>query len=265
MSFFFDVWTKNGFILTSDVKLTGDPSKKYAHKIAISPRSCKTPCAIVVCGVFPEMVINNYFLEACSVADTSLRDIAECFGKKWTERFSDSEDYSAVHICGFSGSENIGFIPQMWYWTNWDHDKNNYKSEEKLKKDLESFSKYCPNNNWTARFGNRIIKMEINNFETEKKLTSDFLEEHAPFYTWNGDSQFWRSAAESVGIISNLLQPQLKNMANKKLIKLTKIVMWFLLEIAKFVEINTVSSKQGKIDIVRLELGTVEWIEKAKL
>ena len=41
MSFFFDVWTPNGFVLASDVKLTNDPDSAYMHKIILAPERCK--------------------------------------------------------------------------------------------------------------------------------------------------------------------------------------------------------------------------------
>src|SRR5438132_12832122 len=117
MSFFFDVWTSEGFILASDVRLITNEAPDYAHKIRCSGADSKIKCAIAVCGEYPQTSL-GFFTSAISAKD-SLRDIAHHFAVNWTTRFAGTNEYSAVHLVGFEPVPNsVQYIPQACYWFN---------------------------------------------------------------------------------------------------------------------------------------------------
>jgi hypothetical protein len=82
VSFFFDVWTRDGFILASDVRLTANDGTKFMHKVKPSRPQDKVVCAIVVCGDYPDNCI-KFFHAALLVGDT-LKEVARKFAEQWT-------------------------------------------------------------------------------------------------------------------------------------------------------------------------------------
>ena len=145
MSFFFDVWTNEGFILASDVKLLVNDESHYIHKIAVSAQGATVPCAIATCGDYVENSL-RYFVEATVLKDT-LREVAKHFAEKWTRRYAGTEEYSAVHLVGFERIPQSGrYVPQVWYWHNYEEGRG-FLSEERLQMELSSFAEPVPANN----------------------------------------------------------------------------------------------------------------------
>ena len=239
MSFFFDVWTLEGFILASDVRLLTDGKPGFAHKIRRCASTSNIVSAIAVCGHFPDSCL-NYFLTASSTKD-SLREIAQSFAAKWTERFAGSEEYSAAHLVGFEpilGTSRS--VPQMWFWCNWGG-AGGFYAKEKLLADLSSFSETIPVNNhipWKIR--ELTGKFPGPTLEEERALVMSFLQLQQPVFTWNGDTQFWRSAAEAVGSAMNLLWRQKSAWTIDEAAKLTSDCLIFLAKVATLLPSSSV-------------------------
>lgn len=260
MSFFFDVWTPNGFILASDVKISNDPESKYMHKIIEAPHTCKTSCAIVICGDYPQACA-QFFMEACCLADDSLKKIAEHFGTRWTKKYAGTTDYSAVHICGFKEVDGIK-IPQMWYWTNWNHSKNDYKEEKDLLSNLTTFENEFPDNNWMPVLAKRVE----GNVGDESAIVNAYLQRHSLFFTWNGDEKYWKSALATANAVPALLETQLKGLPIRAAADLTASALRFLIKVGNYLENNTVSaSPNNEIDVLILGKDSMSWFERAKL
>ena len=198
MSFFFDVWTVDGFIIASDVILLENGKQRYLRKLAYTSQHSELTCAIAVCGDYPERCL-NFFTHAVSIKDT-LRDVAYCFAEKWTEAYAGTEDYSAVHIVGYEKIPNSDdLVPQMWFWTT-RNARGKYVSEEELQRNLKTFSNPIPQDNhipWkikqlTGQFPGSTL-------EEENRLVREFLQKHQPYFTWNGDPKFWKNAADYIG------------------------------------------------------------------
>ncbi len=205
MSFFFDVWTKEGFILTSDVRMIINGKVTMLHKLA-SSRNSKIVCAIAVCGDYPENCL-NFFLEATMTKDT-MRDAAFAFSQKWTDRYAGTKDYSGVHLVGFEKVHSfVTMLPQMWYWCNWKGpNPDDFFSNEELSLDIKSFSKPIPHNNHIPyKIKELTGKFPGPTLGDETKYVIDFLQKYQPFFTWNGDTSFWRSALGTIDSAMALL------------------------------------------------------------
>jgi len=252
LSFFFDVWAYEGFILASDVRLITDGKQKFGHKIARSAPSSKIRCGVVVCGEYPQACI-NYFLDAMIKKDT-LRDIAHYFASKWTERFAETQQFSAAHLVGFeriTGSSDLA--PQMWFWCNWlGPDPDRFKSKDKLKTELASFSDPVPfNNHIPQKIQAMTGKFLGPTLEDERSLVTSFLREHEPYFTWNGDTQFWRSAADAVGSAMNLLGPEKSAWTIDEVGKLTGHCLKFLASMGALLPASTVGlSENEEFDMI---------------
>ena len=239
MSFFFDVWTLEGFVLASDVRLLVNGKPEFAHKIARSSPSSRIVAATAVCGDFPDICLNLFHV-ACNTKDT-LREIAQSFAERWTDRFAGTCEYSAVHLVGFGpipGSS--GHVPQVWYWCNW-AGANGFYSKEKLLADFDSFAQPIPENNhipWKVR--ELTGKFPGPSLEEEGLLVTSFLQLHQPFFTWNGDTQFWRSAADAVGSAMTLLWRHKPTWTIKEAAELTTECLAFLARVGRLLPASSV-------------------------
>jgi len=86
MSLFFDVWCDDGFVLGSDVRLSGGESK-FLHKLFVSGKSSRVTCAVAVCGDYPEVAI-HFFVDACARKAVSsvgaILELAKHEKRAWT-------------------------------------------------------------------------------------------------------------------------------------------------------------------------------------
>lgn len=273
MSFFFDVFFRDGFVVASDVMLMessdGIDDEKHLRKVRINPHSSHegVNCAIVVCGDYPEVPL-SFFGLACAGGD-SLRDIAKRFAQMWTRRFapeSNEHVYSAVHLVGFETNPNGGLmVPQMWYWATWEPQPG-YYTRETLEEHLQSFADSNPHNNHL----NRIIanKTEVPTaltLEEEYRVAEDFLERIGAYITWNGDRDLWASANHAVNALQPIFtisQPD----TLEELAKLTGICLDFLVRISSFLPITTLGfSPSEEVDIVYLSRSGATWFQRPSL
>jgi hypothetical protein len=267
MSFFFDVWASEGFILASDVRLINNKEIKTLHKLASAPRGSKVVCAIAVCGDYPENCL-KYFVEAAMIKD-SLRELAYAFAQKWTKRYSGTLDYSGVHLVGFEKIPSCDtVVPQMWFWCNWQGpNANDFHPEKTLNSALQSFSEPIPYNNHipykirelTGRFPQPILK-------SEAELVNVFLKAYQPFFTWNGDTAFWRSALEIVNSALTLLAKDKTTWSIEEVGRLARHCLTFLANIGSLLTSTTVAlSPEAKADILKVTPLGVEKICWAEL
>jgi hypothetical protein len=260
MSFFFDVWSYEGFVLASDVSLIVNETKVYERKIEHSAINSKVSCAIVVCGEYPQACI-NYFIEACSRKDT-LKEISREFATKWTKRYGGTKEYSAVHLVGFEripGSAQL--VPQVWYWHNWTPEKG-FLTENILQKDLSTFSHSIPNNNHMPWF----IKRETGQFpeptlEKERSLVLSYLEENEPIFTWNGATNFWRSAGDAVISAMKLLRSEKTKWTIAESGELANFCLEFLAKVGSMLpNANVYLSPEGKPYSLMVTPKTIKWL-----
>ena len=264
------MWTVDGFILAGDVRLTkyrtdGSVEHTFIHKILpAQPRLSGIQCALAVCGDDPA-ACRNFFAEAC-VRDT-LREIAEHFAGKWTRRFAGTQDSSAIHIVGYERIPNSDVrMPQMWYWHNWSQ-ADGFLSKERLEQDLSTFSDPIPANchlPWKIR--ELTGKFPSGGPEDEYALVIAFLRLYQPFFTWNGDTSFWKSAAETVGAGLNLLWRQKTTWTLDEAVELTEYCLRFLTNLAKLLPASTVGvSPDDDFDVLVVAPENWRWIQRAKL
>lgn len=267
MSFFFDVWTSEGFILASDVRLINNNKIKTLHKLAPAPPGSKVVCAIAVCGDYPENCL-NFFFEAAMTKD-SLRDLARAFAEKWTKRYSGTRDYSGVHLVGFEKISGCGTeVPQMWFWCNWQGpNADDFYSEETLSSALQSFSEPIPNNNHIPyKIRELTGKFPEQTLSGEAELVSAFLKINEPFFTWNGDTAFWRSALGTVNSAMTLLTREKANWSIDDVGRLTRYCLTFLANAGSLLKSPTVAlSSDKEADILKITPSGVEKINWTKL
>jgi hypothetical protein len=251
LSLFFDVWTSEGFVLVSDVRIMLDGKPMLGHKLARAPQACPTNCAIAVCGEYPQASL-NFFSEATSRHNT-LRDIARTFASRWTERFGGTQEYSAVHLVGFEEIAESGLkIPQMWFWANWSGQEFAPKSHFEV--ELATFDRPIPANNHIPH----KIKQLTGKFpeptpEGEAELVRSFLSLYQPFFTWNGDTAFWRSAASAVGSAMNLLWREKANWSIRDATKIATECLRFLANVGSLLEESTVGlSPDSDCDVLEI-------------
>lgn len=248
VSFFFDVWTSNGFVLASDVRLTVNDELMNAHKLMRSGMASRVNCAMAVCGEYPETCL-KYFTEATTAKDT-LREVAERFAQNWTDRYAGTELYSAVHLVGFEnnpGSELL--VPQMWFWTT--SSGSGYHSEQTLTRQLNSLSDHMPHNNHIPqKFRQLVGVFPASTLEEERALVAAFLQRNEPYFTWNGDTHFWRSAADAVGSALNLLKGKKSDWDIDEIGKVTGACLRFLVKVGDLLPESTVGlSQRGEFDM----------------
>jgi len=68
--------------------------------------------------------------------------------------------------------------------------------------------------------------------EDQRDLVTSFLNLYQPFFTWNGDTDFWRSAARAVGSAMNLLWRQKSTWTIDETVTLTYSCLNFLAQVA---------------------------------
>lgn len=266
MSFFFDVWAYEGFILASDVRIIREGKQTFGHKILHSRPSSKIHCGIVVCGEYPENCI-GYFHDAMSRKET-LKEIAKYFASKWMKRYGGTRDYSAAHLVGFekiTGSSNL--VPQMWFWCNW-LGPNRFKSKDRLlKREFVTFSDPVPfNNHIPQKIQAMTGKFPGPTLEDERSLVTSFLREHEPYFTWNGDTQFWRSAADTVGTAMNLLGAEKSAWTIDEVGKLTGHCLKFLASVGALLPASTVGlSEKEDFDMIAVMPTGIKKLRWAKV
>jgi len=266
MSFFFDVWTYDGFVLASDVRLMVNDQPDYAHKIVAATYNSRVRCAIAVSGVSPEKCANLFF-EAISKKDT-MREVAQYFASKWTDHYAGTEEYSAVHLVGFEEVHTIGkHVPQMWYWHTWEDGGTGFLSEERLRKDLSTFTEPVPANNHIPRAVKELTgKFPGPTLEEEYSLVASFLHLYQPFFTWNGDTAFWRSAANTVGSAMNLLWRVKTAWTIDEAVKLTTHCLEFLIRVGNLLPESTIGfSPDEEFDVLVVTSNELKWISRSKL
>lgn len=264
MSFFFNTWAYEGFVLASDVRLLENGEQRMGHKLAIHVSNAKVVCAVAVCGEYPKVCI-DFFYEASALKDT-LKEVAQHFASKWTQRFAGTQDYSAVHLVGFERiPQSDQCVPQMWYWHNWLGPKEtDFRDKSELAAELDSFTDPIPKNNHIPyRIREITGKFPAPRLDDEASLVRSFLRLHEPYFTWNGDTAFWRSATNAVGSAMNLLAHQKSNWSINEVGKITKHCLTFLAQIATFLPQSTVGlSKEMDCDVLELTpqgINTVSW------
>jgi hypothetical protein len=275
VSFFFDTWFRDGFVLVSEAKLLevsgGVVRDKYLRKIQVNPhyQANKVGCAIVVCGDDPQVAL-ALFREACAGGDT-LRDIARRFGRKWTARFSPENGeplYSAVHMVGFEKAPNEEdlFVPQMWYWTTWEPNLG-YHTKEQLEEHLQSFKEVNPHNNHLHRIIAKRTKTPLaSTLKEEYRIAMSFLRSTGAYITWNGDRNFWDSAYHVVKALRPVFHRSQPNTL-EELAQLTKLCLDFLVRVSAFLPDSTLGfSPSEEVDIVLVpRKDKPEWFHEAKL
>ena len=165
--------------------------------------------------------------------------------------------------CWLPGVETV--VPQLWYWRTWDEGR--FLTETELQKEHASFSQPIPANNHLPW----LIKRETGKFPSEATvaqeqiMTISFLRLHEPLFTWNGDSNFWRSAAEAVGSAMNLLWRQKASWDITDIAKLTSTCLEFLAKSGDLLPESTVAlSPEGQFDVLQLTPNETTWISRAK-
>jgi hypothetical protein len=223
--------------------------------------------AVVVCGEYPTACI-NFFRNATGRKDT-LRDIAHYFASKWTERFAGTQEFSAVHLVGFERITGSGYsVPQMWFWCNGlGPDPNRFKSKDELEAELATFSEPIPSNNhipWKIK--GTTGKFPGSTLEEERSLVMSFLRLHEPFFTWNGDTQFWRSASNAVGSAMNLLWREKSAWTIDEVGRLTGYCLRFLANVGTLLPESTVGLSQNEeFDIIAVTPNEIKKLAWAKL
>jgi hypothetical protein len=255
MSFFFDVWNEESFVLVSDVRLLRNGSQTYAHKVAAAHPSGAVTSAIATCGDYCERSL-ELFTQATAAKDT-LRDIASDFAHAWTERYAGTEDYSAAHIVGYEkihGSHQV--VPQMWYWANWDPDPPRFLTDDELSPHLKSFDEHTPFNN---HIPTKIEGFSAQTLDEERVLVQAFLRQHQPVFTWNGDRTFWGGAGNVVQSVFELLRPETGIWDADNTWEIAKDCLEFLARVGSFRNDSTVGlSPEEECDVLVVTPAGVE-------
>ena len=156
-------------------------------------------------------------------------------------------------------------VPQLWYWRTWDEGR--FLTETELQKEYSSFSEPIPANNhlpwlikrWTGKFPSETTLAQ------EQSMAMSFLRLYEPLFTWNGDSTFWRSAADAVGSAMNLLWRQKAIWDIADIAKLTSTCLEFLAKLGDLLPESTVAlSPEGQFDVLQLTPNETTWISRAK-
>ena len=273
MTFYFDVLTKDGFVLAGDVRLTeeiGSAEKTYgyAHKVIPSPRWHVGPkCAMAIAGEDPSFC-RNAFVSA-ALLGSSLRDIATRFAIEWTKHFAGSEKYSGVHLVGFERyADTSAPVPQLWYWST-RAEEDTFLSQEILEGHLETLGagfEGIPYNLHTPQlvqreFGKKVLRLP----QDEEPLIRSYLTLVEPKFTWNGDTAYWRGAAGAVGSALALLRGQKPNWSLEETARLTRHCLQFVEQVSNLLPGSSVgASPDGRYDICIVSAERVEWFEQAR-
>jgi hypothetical protein len=264
VSFFFDVWTSQGFVLASDVRLIVNGEAGYAHKLAMSGPNSRVNCAIAVCGEYPRNCL-RYFSEATPRKDT-LREVAEHFASRWIERYAGTEEYSAVHLVGFEGVGNSDtLLPQVWFWCNWT--PSGYLDKETLERQLNTFSEAIPHNNHIPDKMKQLTgQFPGPTLEEEYSSVIAFLKQWDPYFTWNGDTNFWSSAAKAVSLALNLLNGNKPGLTLAEISDVTSTCLEFLIKLGNLSPDSTVGlSREGDFDVLQVTPEETMWIAQANI
>lgn len=265
MSFFFDVWTSEGFVLASDVRFTIDGKPRYGHKIRVTSPTSHIKCALVVCGDYPN-ACTSYFAEAIATKN-SLREIAHHFATRWTERYSNGVDFSAVHLVGFEPVANsLLSVPQVWYWNNWE-EAHGFYTETLLNERLETFKHPIPfNNHLPQKVAELTGKYPEPGLQGELELVTSFLRLSEPVFSWNGDIKFWRSAAATISSAMNLVGRERPRWTIPETVRLTRKCLNFLVDIGKLIPNSTVGiGPDKKFDVVSITRNGIKWESKSNI
>lgn len=263
MSFFFDVWTNSGFVLASDVRLLENGEQKLMHKIVTSGPSSKIKCAIAVCGDYPRTCA-NFFRHAWMVKD-SLHDIAQDFASQWTERYAGTQDYSAVHLVGFEkiGTSNTQ-IPQVWFWCNWG--LNGYLTKAQLAQQLADFSRPVPFNDHIPQ---KIVELGgqfPHSLEEEHKYVTRFLSQRQPYFSWNGDTDYWRGAMVSVAKALKQMPINRSSHLLDQACDMVRRCIGHVIGLGYLLPNSTVGfSNEGEFDMVKVTPDQNTWVHHAKI
>jgi hypothetical protein len=214
---------------------------------------------MAVCGEFPDLVA-RYFLEAASTRDT-LRDLAKAFSEKWTNRFAGTTEYSAVHLVGYQDDNSLETsVPQLWYWTQSHSAAPPFISETRLRADLSSFNDPIPKNNHIPyKILEEVGKFPEPNLLSESMLVESFLAVFEPYFTWNGDTSFWWSAARTVSSAMGLLARRKTGWHIEEIADLTETCLQFLARLGRHLPSPTVGlSPSNECDILIIRRTGIE-------
>jgi hypothetical protein len=153
----------------------------------------------------------------------------------------------------------------MWFWTN--SRRNGYYSEQELKRQLDSFSEPVPHNNHIPqKFRQLVGVFPGSTLEEERELVAAFLRRREPYFTWNGDTDFWQSAARAVGSAFDVLKGKKSDWTIGETGKLTGVCLKFLVDVGGLLPESTVGlSQQGEFDMLELTREGSKWLKHARL
>jgi hypothetical protein len=138
---------------------------------------------------------------------------------------------------------------------------------ERLQKDLSTFTEPIPANNhipWIVK--ERTGKFPGPTLEEEYSLVTSFLRLYQPIFTWNGDTTFWKSAANAVGSAMNLLWRVKTAWTIDEATKLTNHCLEFLIKVGNLLPESTVGfSPDEEFDVLVVTPNELKWVSRSKL
>ena len=95
---------------------------------------------------------------------------------------------------------------------------------------------------------------------------SSFLKLYEPYFTWNGDTSFWRSAADAVGSALRLLKGKKTTWTLDEVSDVTSSCLEFLIKVGNILPDSTVGlSYEGGFDLLKVTPEKAEWVHKANI
>jgi hypothetical protein len=153
----------------------------------------------------------------------------------------------------------------MWFWSNWTGE--GYYSRETLEGQLSSFSGPTPFNNHIPH----LVERHTGRFpgptpEEEYSQVMSLLNQYEPYFTWNGDTSFWRSAADAVGSALNLLRGKKATWTLEEVSDVTSSCLEFLIKVGSILPDSTVGlSHEGGFDVLKVTPEEAMWVSKANI